>query len=90
MDTACAGDAYPRHTATACHGKAGCVLYRRRPEGLLGGLMGGWWPQIGPVAGGPAESPIFSLRLWHACMSAFRRPETPSGALNEHKTKTAD
>ena len=41
--------------------------------------------QIAPVAGRPAESPIFSLRLWHACKSAFKRPETPSGALEERK-----
>ena len=50
-----------------------------------------WWrmvAQIAPVAGRPAESPIFSLRLWHARMSAFRRPETPSGALKERKLCT--
>ena len=45
--------------------------------------MGGWWPQIAPVAGGPAESPIFSLKLWHACKSAFRRPCDPRKQLQK-------
>ena len=46
--------------------------------------------QIAPVAGRPAESPIFSLRLWHACRvhSGALRPLL--GALKERKTKTTD
>ena len=52
-----------------------------------------WWrmvAQIAPVAGRPAESPIFSLRLWHTCRvhSGALRPLL--GALKERKTTTTD
>ena len=65
--------------------EGGMRVVQTAPRGYFWRVDGGVVASNRPVAGGPAESPIFSPRLWHACKSTFKRPEVPSGALEERK-----
>ena len=76
--------------------KRGMSILQAPPRATSKGGNGEWWPESPRWrAGRPPAGRVtyYFQQLWHACMSALRDhrgvPETPSGALNEHKTKTA-